>query len=175
VGARRTGASWLLATACVIDPRGLPHQPPVFPPAQARGEVQVRRRRKQGQRADLAPAAIRSERAVVAGLHFHILVVVDDFTRESLALIPTCHIAGNGARELDALLTRGGRPTPQCAVASPTKVGSRRICRLVRLDFPVVLTVPPRGRTEAGGDCVRLNRQQHRQNFGVCTDWHRYL
>jgi len=45
------------------------------------------------------------------GRRFRILAVVDDFTRESLALIPDTSLPGaRVARELDALIVRRGRP-----------------------------------------------------------------
>jgi putative transposase len=45
------------------------------------------------------------------GRRFRILAVVDDFTRESLALIPDTSLSGERvARELDALIARHGKP-----------------------------------------------------------------
>jgi putative transposase len=45
------------------------------------------------------------------GRRFRILAIVDDFARESLALIPDTSLPGaRVARELDALLSRRGRP-----------------------------------------------------------------
>ena len=45
------------------------------------------------------------------GRRFRILAIVDDFTRESLALIPDTSLSGTRvARELDALIARRGRP-----------------------------------------------------------------
>ena len=45
------------------------------------------------------------------GRRFRILAVVDDFTRENLALIPDTSLSGaRVARELDALIERRGRP-----------------------------------------------------------------
>jgi putative transposase len=45
------------------------------------------------------------------GRRFRILAVVDDFTRESLALVPDTSLPGaRVARELDALVARRGRP-----------------------------------------------------------------
>ena len=42
---------------------------------------------------------------------FRVLAVVDDFTRERLALLPDTSISGlRVARELDALIARRGRP-----------------------------------------------------------------
>src|SRR5262245_43232760 len=47
------------------------------------------------------------------GRRFRILAIVDDFTRESLALIPDSSLSGaRVARELDALIARRGRPRP---------------------------------------------------------------
>lgn len=45
------------------------------------------------------------------GRRFRILAIVDDFTRECLALIPDISLSGQRvARELDALIARRGRP-----------------------------------------------------------------
>jgi putative transposase len=45
------------------------------------------------------------------GRRFRILAIVDDFTRERLALIPDTSLSGaRVARELDALIQRRGRP-----------------------------------------------------------------
>ena len=42
---------------------------------------------------------------------FRILAIVDDYTRESLALIPDTSLSGaRVAREFDALIERRGRP-----------------------------------------------------------------
>jgi putative transposase len=47
----------------------------------------------------------------IDGRRFRILAIVDDFTRESLALIPDTSLSGaRVARELDTLLARRGRP-----------------------------------------------------------------
>jgi len=45
------------------------------------------------------------------GRHFRILAVVDDFTRECLALVADTSISGaRVARELDAVIVTRGRP-----------------------------------------------------------------
>lgn len=49
--------------------------------------------------------------AFADGRRFRVLAIVDDFTRECLALIPDTSISGaRVARELDAVLARRGRP-----------------------------------------------------------------
>ena len=49
--------------------------------------------------------------AFTDGRRFRILAIVDDFTRECLALIPDTSLSGTRvARELDALIARRGRP-----------------------------------------------------------------
>ena len=49
--------------------------------------------------------------ALTDGRRFRILTVVDDFTRECLALVPDTSISGlRVARELDALIATRGRP-----------------------------------------------------------------
>ncbi len=46
------------------------------------------------------------------GRRFRILAVVDDCTRECLALVPDTSISGRRvARELDAIVARRGKPT----------------------------------------------------------------
>lgn len=46
------------------------------------------------------------------GRRFRILAIVDDFTREALALVVDTSIGGRRlARELDALVARRGKPT----------------------------------------------------------------
>jgi putative transposase len=53
------------------------------------------------------------------GRRFRILAIVDDFTRESLALTPDTLLSGaRVVRELDALIGRRGRPTAQCTVGN---------------------------------------------------------
>ena len=97
-------------------------------------KLQVRqrggRKRALGMRAPMAlPAG--PERALVAGLRvrrftdgrrFRILAIVDDFTRECLALIPDTSLSGaRVARELDAR-HRAARPAQSCV--SPTTARS---------------------------------------------------
>jgi putative transposase len=86
-------------------------------------KLQVRRRggrkRALGVRAPLALPSGPNERwsldfvsdSFTDGRRFRILAIVDDFTRESLALIPDTSLSGvRVARELDALIARRGRP-----------------------------------------------------------------
>ena len=86
-------------------------------------KLQVRRRggrkRALGVRAPLALPNGPNERwsldfvsdCFTDGRRFRILAIVDDFTRESLALIPDTSLSGaRVARELDALIARRGRP-----------------------------------------------------------------
>ena len=86
-------------------------------------KLQVRKRggrkRALGVRAPLALANGPNERwsldfvsdAFTDSRRFRILAIVDDFTRESLALIPDTSLSGaRVARELDALIARRGRP-----------------------------------------------------------------
>ena len=56
------------------------------------------------------------------GRRFRILAIVDDFTRECLALIADTSLSGlRVVRELDALIARRGRPSD---AASPTTAPS---------------------------------------------------
>lgn len=61
------------------------------------------------------------------GRRFRILAVVDDFTRESLALIPDTSLSGvRVARELDALIARRGQPK-SCVSDNGTELTSKAI------------------------------------------------
>jgi putative transposase len=63
------------------------------------------------------------------GRRFRILAVVDDFTRESLALIPDTSLSGaRVARELDALLARHGRPK-SCVSDNGTELTSKAMLK----------------------------------------------
>jgi len=74
------------------------------------------------------------------GRRFRILAVVDDFTRESLALIPDTSLSGvRVARELDALIARHGRPA-SCISDNGPELTSKAILkwkqtRLVDWDY----------------------------------------
>ena len=58
---------------------------------------------------------------------FRILAIVDDFTRESLALIPDTSLSGvRVARELDALIARRGQPK-SCVSDNGTELTSKAI------------------------------------------------
>jgi putative transposase len=60
---------------------------------------------------------------------FRILAVVDDFTRESLALIPDTSLSGKRvARELDALIVRHGRPA-SCVSDNGTELTSKAMLK----------------------------------------------
>jgi putative transposase len=63
------------------------------------------------------------------GRRFRILAVVDDFTRESLALIPDTSLSGTRvARELDALIVRHGRPV-SCVSDNGTELTSKAMLK----------------------------------------------
>ncbi len=63
------------------------------------------------------------------GRRFRILAIVDDFTRESLALIPDTSLSGTRvARELDALIVRRERPT-SCVSDNGTELTSMAILK----------------------------------------------
>jgi len=63
------------------------------------------------------------------GRRFRILAIVDDFTRESLALIPDTSLSGaRVARELDALIARRGRPKG-CVSDNGTELTSMAILK----------------------------------------------
>ena len=63
------------------------------------------------------------------GRRFRILAIVDDFTRESLALIPDTSLSGaRVARELDALIARRGRPKT-CVSDNGTELTSMAILK----------------------------------------------
>jgi putative transposase len=104
-------------------------------------KLQVRRRsgrkRALGVRAPLALPSGPNERwsldfvsdCFTDGRRFRILAIVDDFTRESLALIPDTSLSGTRvARELDALITRRGRPKA-CVSDNGTELTSMAILR----------------------------------------------
>jgi putative transposase len=61
------------------------------------------------------------------GRRFRILAILDDFTPESLALIPDTSLSGvRVARELDVLITRRGRPK-SCVSDNGTELTSKAI------------------------------------------------
>jgi putative transposase len=63
------------------------------------------------------------------GRRFRILAIVDDFTRESLALVPDTSLSGiRVARELDALIARRGRPK-SCVSDNGTELTSKAILK----------------------------------------------
>ena len=79
------------------------------------------RKRALGMRAPIALPSRPNERwsldfvsdSFTDGRRFRILAIVDDFTRECLALIADTSLSGlRVARELDALIARRGRPAP---------------------------------------------------------------
>jgi len=104
-------------------------------------KLQVRRRggrkRALGVRAPLALPNGPNERwsldfvsdCFTDGRRFRILAIVDDFTRESLALIPDTSLSGSRvARELDALIARRGRPKA-CVSDNGTELTSMAILK----------------------------------------------
>ena len=67
------------------------------------------------------------------GRRFRILAIVDDFTRESLALIPDTSLSGTRvARELDALIARRGRPK-SCVSDNGTELTSVAILKWTQM------------------------------------------
>jgi putative transposase len=67
--------------------------------------------------------------AFTDGRRFRILAVVDDFTRECLALVPDTSLPGvRVARELDALIQRRGRPAT-CVSDNGTELTSMAILK----------------------------------------------
>jgi putative transposase len=67
------------------------------------------------------------------GRRFRILAIVDDFTRESLALIPDTSLSGaRVARELDALIARRGRPKA-CVSDNGTELTSMAILKWTQM------------------------------------------
>jgi transposase InsO family protein len=88
------------------------------------------------------PSSERSQRAPVTGFvtdcfsgsrRFRILAIVDDFTRESLALIPDTSLSGvRVARELDALIARRGRPK-SCVSDNGTELTSKAILKWTQM------------------------------------------
>jgi len=63
------------------------------------------------------------------GRRFRILAIVDDFTRENLALIPDTSLSGKRvARELDALIVRHGRPA-SCVSDNGTELTSKAMLK----------------------------------------------
>ena len=104
-------------------------------------KLQVRRRggrkRALGVRAPLELPTGPNERwsldfvsdCITDGRRFRILAIVDDFTRESLALIPDTSLSGvRVARELDALIARRGRPK-SCVSDNGTELTSMAIMK----------------------------------------------
>ena len=104
-------------------------------------KLQVRRRggrkRALGVRAPIALPNGPNERwsldfvsdSFTDGRRFRILAIVDDFTRESLALIPDTSLSGaRVARELDALIARRGRPK-SCVSDNGTELTSMAILK----------------------------------------------
>ena len=107
----------------------------------AEEKLQVRRRggRKQavGKRAPMVLPQATNQRwsldfvsdALVDGRRFRILAVVDDFSRECLALVADTSLPGvRVARELDAVLGRRGRPLV-CVGDSGTELTSNAILK----------------------------------------------
>ena len=107
----------------------------------ARKKLQVRRRggrkRALGMRAPIALPNGPNERwsfdfvsdAFTDSRRFRILAIVDDFTRESLALIPDTSLSGaRVARELDILIERRGRPK-SCVSDNGTEFTSMAILK----------------------------------------------
>lgn len=65
--------------------------------------------------------------AFTDGRRFRILAVVDDFSRECLALVPDTSLSGRRvARELDAIIARRGKPRPQQNAFAESFIGRLR-------------------------------------------------
>jgi len=107
----------------------------------AEERLQVRRRggrkRALGTRAPMAIPQGPNQRwsmdfvsdAMVDGRRFRILAVVDDFTRECLCLVADTSLSGlRVARELDAIITKRGRPAT-CVSDNGTELTSVAILR----------------------------------------------
>jgi putative transposase len=107
-------------------------------------KLQVRRRsvrrRAMGVRAPLDLPSGPNERwsldfvsdSFTDGRRFRILAVVDDFTRECLALIPDTSLPGaRVARELDALIARRGRPK-SCVSDNGTELTSMVVLKWMK-------------------------------------------
>jgi len=107
----------------------------------AEERLQVRRRggrkRALGTRAPMAIPQGPNQRwsmdfvsdAMADGRRFSILAVVDDFTRECLCLVADTSLSGRrAARELDAIITRRGRPAT-CVSDNGTELTSVAILR----------------------------------------------
>lgn len=103
--------------------------------------LQVRRRggrkRALGLRAPLALPQAPNQRwsldfvadAMTDGRRFRVLAVLDDFTRESLCLVPDTSLSGaRVARELDAIIARRGRPL-LCVSDNGTELTSTAILK----------------------------------------------
>src|SRR5262245_20310486 len=118
---------------------GYSHEPQTLSRLYREEKLQVRqrgaRKRALGARAPLALPNGPNERwsldfvsdCFSNGRRFRILAVVDDFTRESLALIPDTSLSGvRVARELDALIAWRGRPK-SCVSDNGTELTSKAI------------------------------------------------
>ena len=91
------------------------------------------------------------------GRRFRILAIVDDFTRESLALIPDTSLSGaRVARELDALIARRGRPK-SCVSDNGTELTSMAILKW----------------TETSGCRLALHRAGQAAAERLCRELHR--
>ena len=141
-GARRPAASLRLPSlASVADAGGHHMNHKRFRRLYREEKLQVRRRggrkRALGMRAPMALPNGPNERwsldfvsdGFTDGRRFRILAIVDDFTRESLALIPDTSLSGaRVARELDALIARRGRPKT-CVSDNGTELTSMAILK----------------------------------------------
>src|SRR5438046_1245506 len=113
--------------------------------------LQVRRRfcrkRAVGTRAPIAVPQGANQRwsldfasdALSDGRRFRILTIVDDFTRECLALIADTSLSGlRVARELDAIIAERGKPL-HCISDNGTELTSMAIlrwCQETEVDWP---------------------------------------
>ncbi len=67
---------------------------------------------------------------LISGRRIRILAVVDDFTRECLALVVDTSLSGaRVARELDAIIASRGRPPPMIVSDNGTELTSLAILR----------------------------------------------
>ena len=96
------------------------------------------------------------------GRRFRILAIVDDFTRESLALIPDTSLSGTRvARELDALIARRGRPK-SCVSDNGTELTSVAILTWSQVSG-VELALHRTGQAAAERVCGELHRAAARR------------
>jgi transposase InsO family protein len=102
---------------------------------------------------------------------FRILAIVDDFTRESLALIPDTSLSGaRVARELDAVIARRGRPK-SCVSDNGTELTSMAILKWTQasgVDWHYIAPGKPQQNAFAESFIGRL-RDECLRTYGAST------